>query len=125
VASRKERARRKSSRKAARPSPEDRPPLGRTLTGVTRLTHGRGGGSDPFDVVLSGDGLEIRHPDEDVRHLPWSEISEWEIERRRGGVRLFLRGGGAVTSLVVPGWSVEDLDGVLGQVTAPVPEPAR
>jgi hypothetical protein len=88
---------------------------------VTRLAHGRGGGSEPFDIELSEAGLEIRHPGEAVRQLPWSEVSEWEMARRRGGVGLLLRGGGAVTALVVPGWRVEDLDGVLREVTAAGP----
>jgi hypothetical protein len=95
------------------------PAPGRTLTGVTRLSRGRGGASEAFNVVLSGDGLEIRRPDEASRHLSWDGISEWEIEPRRGGVRLFLRGGGSVTPLSVPGWGVDELDAVLRELTAP------
>jgi hypothetical protein len=95
------------------PSPE------RTLIGVTRLSRGRGGGSEAFDVVLSGAGMEIRRPEEASRHLPWDRISEWEIEPRRGGVRLFLRGGGSVTPLSVPGWGMDELDAVLRELTAP------
>jgi hypothetical protein len=93
---------------------------GRTLVGVTRLSYGRGGGSAAFDLALDAAGLEIRHPGEDVRHVPWSEISEWEMARQRGGVRLLLRGGGAVTAVAVPGWSVDDLSALFTEVTAPV-----
>jgi hypothetical protein len=93
----------------------------RTLTGVTRLSRGRGGASETFDVVLSGSGMEIRRPDEAPRQLPWDGISEWEIEPRRGGVRLFLRGGGSVTGLSVPGWGMGELDAVLRELTAPDP----
>jgi len=99
------------------------PSPGRTLTGVTRLSRGRGGASKAFDVVLSTDGVEIRRPDEAARLLPWDDISEWEIEPRRGGVRLFLRGGGSVTPLSVPGWGVDELDAVLRELTAPDPVP--
>ena len=46
--------------------------------------------------------------------------------RRRGGVRLFLRGGGSVTALVVPDWSADDLDAALRDastiVTTPDPD---
>jgi hypothetical protein len=94
---------------------------GRTLSGVTRLTSGQGGGSAAFDLALDADGLEIRHPGEDVRHLPWSGISEWEMARRRGGVRLLLRGGGAVTAVAVPGWSVDDLSALFAEMTTPAP----
>jgi hypothetical protein len=90
------------------------------LHGVTRLTNGRGGGSAAFDLGLAADGIEIRRPDADVRHLPWGEISEWEMARRRGGVRLLLRGGGAVTAVAVPGWTVDDLDALFTDVTTPV-----
>jgi hypothetical protein len=93
---------------------------GRTLVGVTRLANGRGGGSAAFDLALNADGLEIRHSGEDVRHVPWSQISEWEMARRRGGVRLLLRGGGAVTAVAVPGWSVDDLSALFTEMTTPV-----
>jgi hypothetical protein len=91
------------------------------MTGVSRLARGRGGASEAFDIVLSADGLERRRPDEAPRHLPWEDISEWEIEQRRGGVRLFLRGAGSVTPLSVPGWGMDELDAVLRELTAPDP----
>jgi hypothetical protein len=90
------------------------------LHGVTRLADGRGGGSAPFDLALAEDGIAILRPGEDVRHLPWQQISEWEMAWRRGGVRLVLRGGGAVTTVAVPGWSVDDLDALFSAVTTPV-----
>jgi hypothetical protein len=89
------------------------------VQGVTRLTSGQGGGSAPFDLALAADGIEIRRPGDDVRCVPWSEISEWEMARRRGGVRLLRRGGGAVTAVAVPGWSVTDLDALFTEVTTP------
>jgi hypothetical protein len=91
---------------------------GRTLSGVTRLASGQGGGSAAFDLALADDGLEIRRTGEDVRHLPWNAISEWEMTRRRGGVRLLLRGGGAVTVVAVPGWSVDDLSALFTEAGA-------
>jgi len=56
-----------------------------------------------FEVVLTSSGVEIQRPGAPVRTMPWERITEWEIQSRRGGVRLFLRGGGSVTRLVVPG----------------------
>jgi hypothetical protein len=96
-----------------------------TLKGVTLATKGRRRGGDVFSVVLASSGVEIRHPGEPGRTMPWEQITEWEIERRRGGVRLFLRGGGAVTRIVVPGWNAEDLQAALWAATsAPAPAPA-
>jgi hypothetical protein len=99
-----------------------------TLKGATRATKGRRRGGDVFSVVLAAPGVEIRRPGEPVRTMPWEGITEWEIERRRGGVRLFLRGGGAVTRIVVPGWNADELGAALLAATsspAPEPEPER
>ena len=71
-----------------------------------------------FDLGLTYGGIEIRRPGESARLLPWARVSEWEIEERRGGVLLTLRGPGSVTPLVVPKWKVDDLDSILRDVTS-------
>ena len=86
---------------------------------MTLAAKGRRRGGDVFDVVLAPSGIEIRRPQQPVRHMDWERITEWEIESRRGGVRLVLRGGGSVTPMVVPGWRVEDLEAALRVVTGP------
>ncbi len=45
--------------------------------------------------------------------MSWSQVSQWEIEERDGGVLLTLRGEGATTPLVVPGWTQDDLEAVM------------
>jgi len=87
---------------------------------VTLATKGRRRGGNVLSVVLASTGIEIWRLGEPVRTTPWERITEWEIENRRGGVRLFLRGGGSVTRLVVPGWTVEDLDAALRAATGAV-----
>jgi hypothetical protein len=94
-----------------------------TMQGVSLLTKTRRRPVDLFELALTYDGIEIRRPGESARHLSWDRVSEWEIEQRRDGVLLTLRGGGSVTPLVIPSWSVDELDVVLRQVTAPPPEP--
>jgi hypothetical protein len=95
-----------------------------TLKGVTLATKGRRRGGEVFTVVLASSGVEIRRLGEPVRTMPWERITEWEIERRRGGVRLFLRGGGSVTRIVIPGWNAEDLQAaLLAATSSPGPAP--
>jgi hypothetical protein len=100
------------------------------MQGVTLFSKERGHHSDAFELALTYNGIEIRRPGESARHLSWERISEWEIEQRRGGVLLTLRGGGAVTPLVIPRWKVDELDLVLRDVTShatdapPVVEPS-
>jgi hypothetical protein len=96
---------------------------GTTLEGVRLLRSGRRRGGDPFDVVLTRAGVEIERRGHAAYHLSWEHISEWEIEQQRGGVRLSFWGGGAVTPLIVPRWSVEDLDAALRYATRPVGPP--
>jgi hypothetical protein len=83
---------------------------------------------DLFDLALSLDGIEIRRPHLPVQHMSWSRVSTWEIEERRGFVLLTLRGDGATTYVVVPGWTLDDLEVVMRDVTAgtsdTVPGPA-
>ncbi len=45
--------------------------------------------------------------------MAWSQVSQWEIEECHGGVLLTLRGEGATTPLVVPGWTQDDLEAVM------------
>jgi hypothetical protein len=95
-------------------------PATTTLKGVTLPGRGRRRGADIFDVLLTPAGLVVERPGEAPRRLPWEQFTEWELEQRRGSVCLTLRGGGAVTPLVVPRWSTEDLDAALRDATAPV-----
>jgi hypothetical protein len=83
---------------------------------------------DRFDLALSLDGIEIQRPHLPVQHMSWSRVSTWEIEERKGFVLLTLRGDGATTFLVVPGWTLDDLEVVMRDVTGgttdTVPDPA-
>ena len=92
-----------------------------TMQGVSLLTKARRRPADLFELAVTYDGIEIRRPGESARHLSWDRVSEWEIEQRRDGVLLTLRGGGSVTPLVIPRWSVDELDVVLRQVTSQPP----
>jgi hypothetical protein len=97
---------------------------------VSLATDGRLLDGDPFDIALSHDGLEIRRPGRETRRLTWDRVSEWEVQDRRGGVLLTLRGRGAVTTLVVAGWTVDELEAALRDTTAPsstedLPVPSR
>jgi hypothetical protein len=73
---------------------------------------------DLFDITLSVDGIDIQRPGRPVQHLSWDRVSEWEIEERKRDVLLTLRGAGASTPLVVPGWSVEDLETLMRELTS-------
>jgi hypothetical protein len=50
--------------------------------------------------------------------MSWDRVSEWEIEERKGYVLLTLRGQGAATPLVVPGWTLDDLEVLMRDVTS-------
>ena len=89
-----------------------------TIRGVSLLTRQRRRGGDTFDLALSLDGVEIRRPGRPPQHMSWSRVSQWEIEEREGYVLLTLRGGDAATPLVVPGWTLDDLEVLLREVTA-------
>jgi hypothetical protein len=89
-----------------------------TMQGVSLYSRERGRRQDVFELALTYEGIEIRRPGEPARHLSWERVSEWEIEQRRGGVLLTLRGGGSVTPLIIPRWKVDDLDLVLRDVTS-------
>jgi hypothetical protein len=93
------------------------------IAGVSLYSDKRRFHGDRFDIALSPDGIEIRRPGQAVRQLSWDHVSEWEIEDRRGGVLLTLRGRGAVTPLVVPRWTVDELEVVLRDATTAAPLP--
>jgi len=97
-----------------------------TIRGVSLLTRQRRRGGDTFDLALSPDGVEIRRPSRPVQHMSWSRVSQWEIEERPGYVLLTLRGFGAATPLVVTGWTLDDLEVLMRELTAdsagPVPD---
>ncbi len=95
---------------------------GATIADVSLYSKDRGRAS-VFNLTLDYDGIAIQPPGETPRHLPWTRITEWEIQQRRGGVLLILRGGGAVTPLLIPKWTVDDLDRVLRDVTSGLPDP--
>ena len=59
----------------------------------------------------------MRRPGRPVQQMSWDRVSEWEIEERKGYVLLTLRGRGATTPLVVPGWSLDDLEILMRDVT--------
>ncbi len=89
-----------------------------TIRGVSLLTRQRRRGGDTFDLALSTDGVEIRRPRRPAQHMSWSRVSQWEIEERPGYVLLTLRGSGAATPLVVTGWTLDDLEVLMREVTA-------
>jgi hypothetical protein len=90
-----------------------------TISDVTILPknrHQRRG--DTFDIILSPDGIEIMRPGRRQQHLSWDRIARWEIAEHVGYVVLTLRGDGAVTPLVVRGWTLDDLELVMRDVTS-------
>ena len=94
-----------------------------TIADVSLYSRDRGRSGGSFEMALTDGGIEISRQGGDKRHLPWDRITEWEIEQRRGGVLLTLRGSGAVTPLIIPEWRVEDLDKVLREVTSQIRVP--
>jgi len=89
-----------------------------TIQGVSVLSRQKKRGTDRFELALSPTGIEVRRPDRPVQQLGWDRVSEWEIEERKGYVLLTLRGRGATTPLVVPGWSLDDLEILMREVTS-------
>jgi hypothetical protein len=88
------------------------------IQGVSVLSRQKKRGADRFDLSLSPAGIEVRRPGRPVQQMSWDRVSEWEIEERKGDVLLTLRGRGATTPLVVPGWSLDDLEVLMREVTA-------
>src|SRR6185312_1491888 len=75
-------------------------------------------GHDVFELVLSREGIEVRRPERPAQQMSWDRVAEWEIEERKGYVLLTLRGHGATTPLVVPGWTLDDLEVLMRDVTS-------
>ena len=88
-----------------------------TIRGVSILSERRSPRAEVFDIALSTTGIEIRWRGRPTTQMPWDRVSQWEIQERRGGVLLTLRGEGSTTPLVVPGWTPDDLE-VLMRSTA-------
>jgi hypothetical protein len=86
------------------------------IAGVSIAIDERQFDGERFDIALSPDGIEIRRPGQMTRRLSWDRVSEWEIEDRRGGVLLTLRGRRSATPLLIPGWTVDELEAVLRDV---------
>lgn len=109
---------------------------GTTIEGVSVLPKNGGRLGDPFAIALSRRGIEVRRRDRPAQMMSWDRVSPWEIAERDGYVLLILRGGGRATPLVVPGWTLDDLEILMRDVTAdsgedgggvaasPPPEPA-
>ncbi len=95
-----------------------------TIKGVSILTRKRTRHADVFDITLSLEGIDVLRPGRAPEHMGWDRISRWEIEERTDDVILTLRGDGAVTPLVVKGWTLDDLEVVLRDVTAGAPRTA-
>ena len=89
-----------------------------TIQGVSVLSRQKKRGADRFELAVSPTGIEVRRPGRPVQQLTWDRVSEWEIEERKGYVVLTLRGRGATTPLVVPGWSLDDLEILMREVTS-------
>jgi hypothetical protein len=89
-----------------------------TIRGVQILTRKQARRADVFDLTLSMDGIAVQRPGRTAQQMGWDRISQWEIEERAGYVLLTLRGDGAVTPLVVRGWTLDDLELVMRDVTA-------
>jgi hypothetical protein len=93
-------------------------PTTTTLSGVSIFSRQRQRKADVFDIALSPEGIAIQRAGRTDQQMAWERIAQWEIEERPGFLLLNLRGGGSVTPLVVKGWSLEDLETVMREVTA-------
>lgn len=90
-----------------------------TIQGVSVLSRQRKlGHHDEFELGLSPAGIEVRRPGRPVQQMSWDRVSEWEIEERKGFVVLTLRGRGATTPLLVPGWTLDDLEVLMRDITS-------
>ena len=94
------------------------------IRGVSILSGQKKPGQDAFELGLSREGIEVRRPGRPMQQMSWERVSEWEIEERKGYVLLTLRGQGATTPLVVPGWTLDDLEILMRDVTAGGTAPA-
>lgn len=90
-----------------------------TIQGVSILSsRQQKRGQDAFELVLSYEGIEVHRPGNPVQRMSWDRVSEWEIEERKGYLLLTLRGQGAKTPLVVPGWTLDALEILMRDVTS-------
>jgi hypothetical protein len=89
-----------------------------TIRGVSLLTKQGRRSSHAFDLALSPDGIEIRRAGRPARLMSWARVSQWDIQERKGYVVLTLRSEGAATPLTVPGWTPDDLEILLRDLTA-------
>jgi hypothetical protein len=94
-----------------------------TIRGVSIFSRQRKRKADVFDIALSPAGIVIRRPGRTEQHMTWERITQWELEERPGCLVLTLRGGGSVTPLMVKGWSLDDLQTVMREVTEGTPGP--
>jgi hypothetical protein len=92
-------------------------PTTTTIRGVSIFSRQPKRKADVFDISLSPEGIVIQRPGRNDQHMAWERVSAWEIEERPGCVVLTLRGGGSVTPLMVEGWTLEDLETVMRDVT--------
>lgn len=95
-----------------------------TITGVSILSRQKKRGNDTFELALSPEGIEVRRPERPAQLMSWDRVTEWEIEERKGFVLLTLHGPGATTPLVVPGWTLDDLEILMREVTGGTSAPA-
>ncbi|HWF15469.1 MAG TPA: hypothetical protein VG244_04755 [Acidimicrobiales bacterium] len=89
-----------------------------TIQGVSVHSRQKKRGADVFELALSPAGIEVRRPGRPVQQMSWNRVSEWEIEERKGYVLLTLRGRDAATPLMVPGWSLDDLEILMRGLTS-------
>ncbi len=94
-----------------------------TIQGVSVLTRERLSNEEVFDIALSHQGIEIRRPGRAPARMSWNRVSHWEIEQQRYGVLLTLRGGGATTPLMVPGWNADELQALMRATAGDVDTP--
>jgi hypothetical protein len=69
--------------------------------------------------------MEVRRHGLPAQLMSWDRISQWEIEEHEGYVLLTLRGNGATTPLVVPGWTLDDLEVLMRDVTSDIAPSSR
>jgi hypothetical protein len=92
-----------------------------TIEGVSILSR-QGARGDHFDIALSRRGIEVRRHGLPAQLMSWDHVSRWELREHEGDVLLTLRRGGTATPLVVPGWTLDDLEVLMRDVTS---DPAR
>jgi hypothetical protein len=75
---------------------------------------------DHFDIALSRRGIEVRRHGLPAQLMTWDRVTTWEIEEHEGDVLLTLRGSGsgAATPFVVPGWTPDELEVLMRDVTS-------